>query len=143
MKVTMMLADSAQAVNGKLYILGGGWSMTGPQPCPSAIALKIEVPWAEANRKHSLRLDLMDEDRKPVLLPTPAGESPLVIKGDFEVGRPAGLMQGSPIDATFAFNIGALPLAPAKRYFWHLTIDDKGQDDWRLGFATKPAAPPA
>ena len=29
-KVTMMLADAAQAVEGKLYILGGGWSVTGP-----------------------------------------------------------------------------------------------------------------
>jgi len=26
----MMLADAAQAVNGKLYIMGGGWSVMGP-----------------------------------------------------------------------------------------------------------------
>ena len=32
MKVTMLLADSAQAIEGKLYILGGGWSITGPDP---------------------------------------------------------------------------------------------------------------
>src|SRR5712692_6126152 len=59
MKVTMLLADAAQAVNGKLYILGGGWSVTGPAPSPSAIALKIEVPWDEANTRHKLTLDLV------------------------------------------------------------------------------------
>jgi hypothetical protein len=33
-KVTMLLADAAQAVDGKLYILGGGWTITGPDPIP-------------------------------------------------------------------------------------------------------------
>ena len=33
----MLLADAAQQLGGKLYILGGGWSVTGPQPAPSAI----------------------------------------------------------------------------------------------------------
>ena len=37
----MMLADAAQAVEGKLYILGGGWSVTGPEPSASAIAAYI------------------------------------------------------------------------------------------------------
>ncbi|MFI5347933.1 MAG: DUF6941 family protein, partial [Elusimicrobiota bacterium] len=70
MKVTMMLADSAQAVGGKLYILGGGWSITGPQPCPSAIAVLVSVPWNETNRKHRVKVELVDEDYRPVLMPT-------------------------------------------------------------------------
>ena len=37
----MLLADSAQAVEGKLYILGGGWNITGPEPSPSGIAIYI------------------------------------------------------------------------------------------------------
>ena len=41
-----MLADSAQEVGGKLYILGGGWSVTGPVVPPSAVAIKIDVPLA-------------------------------------------------------------------------------------------------
>ena len=32
MKVTILLADAAQAVEGKLFVLGGGWSVTGPEP---------------------------------------------------------------------------------------------------------------
>src|SRR3989304_5729195 len=50
MKVTMLLADAAQAIGGKLYILGGGWSVTGPHPTAAAIAPQIEGPWDEANR---------------------------------------------------------------------------------------------
>ncbi len=51
-KVTMLLCDSAQVADGKLYVLGGGWSMTGPDPMPSAIALKIDVAWNESGEPH-------------------------------------------------------------------------------------------
>src|SRR5438093_11045357 len=101
MKVTMMLADYAQAVNGKLYIMGGGWSITGPMPSPSAIAIKIEVPWNETNRKHNLKVELLDTEYHPVSVPTPAGNAPLIIRGEFEVGRPPGLIPGSALDAPF------------------------------------------
>ena len=67
----MMLADAAQEVGGKLYILGGGWSVTGPMPTPMAIALKIEVPWDRTNEKHELLLELLDEDGNPVRVPEP------------------------------------------------------------------------
>jgi CDGSH-type Zn-finger protein len=62
MKVTMLLADAAQACEGKLNILGGGWSLTGPEPTPSAIAMLIEVPWSDTNRRHVWRLELVDSD---------------------------------------------------------------------------------
>lgn len=142
MKVTMMLADSAQVANGKLFILGGGWSVTGPQPVPSAIALKIEVPWGEANRKHNLKLELVDSDFRSVLVPTPTGEMPVVLSGDFEVGRPAGLPPGTPLDVPFAFNIGPLPLVPGQRYVWKLIIDGNTDNDWQAAFSTRLALPP-
>jgi hypothetical protein len=139
MKVTMMLADSAQVAGGKLYILGGGWSITGPLPCPSAIAVLVSVPWNETNRKHRVKVELVDADYRPVLLPTPDGSAPLVISGDFEVGRPPGILPGSTIEVPFAFNIGAIPLQPDRRYVWKLMIDDKGDDDWQVVFSTRPA----
>ena len=70
----MMLADAAQEVGGKLYVLGGGWSITGPEPVPMAIALKLEVPWDRTNLQHSLLLELLDEDGEPVLVPGQDGE---------------------------------------------------------------------
>src|SRR5258708_40189637 len=117
MKVTMMLADAAQALLGKLFILGGGWWVTGPAPTPSALALKIEVPWGEANRRHKLVVALLDADDQPV--PDPAG-NPIEIAGEFEVGRPPGLPAGTPLDAAIAVGIAPLPLRPGSRYVWRL-----------------------
>ena len=70
----MMLADAAQAVEGKLYILGGGWSITGPEPTPSAIAAYIQVPWDRTNVQHEFRFELLDADGNPVILEDPEGE---------------------------------------------------------------------
>lgn len=139
MKVTMLLADSAQAVDGKLYILGGGWSVTGPGPSAFAIAMKIEVPWDEANRRHKLQLSLADTDAQPVKIPTPAGEHPVEVTGEFEVGRPPGLKPGTPLDVTIAINVGPLQLPPDSRFVWQLSIDGHAEEDWRLAFSTRPA----
>jgi len=133
----MMLADFAQVINGKLYIMGGGWSIIGPAPSPSALAIKIEVPWNETNRKHNLKVELLNSDFHPVLIPTPAGNNAVIISGDFEVGRPPGLIQGSPLDMAFAFPIGPLPLAPGNRYIWKLTIDGNTDENWQVTFSTR------
>jgi len=130
----MLLADAAQALGGKLYVLGGGWSITGPEPTPSALAIKIEVPWTEANQPHTLRLTLLDADGQPVAL----GDKTLDITADFEVGRPVGLPAGTPLDTALVFNFGALPLPPGRRYVWRLAIDDRTHDDWYVAFTVRP-----
>src|SRR5688572_18384914 len=104
----MMLADAAQVVSGKLYILGGGWSVIYGA-APLALALKIEVPWHQATDKHTLRIELLDADGQPVL--GPEGDKPLVaIDGTFSTGIPAGMKAGTPVDAVHAFSIPPLPL---------------------------------
>lgn len=142
MKVTFLIADAAQAVGGKLYIIGGGWSLTGPAPSPSALAIKIDVPWSEANRKHSWKAFLEDGDGQPVVLPSPAGDSNVEVGGDFEVGRPPGLLEGTPLDLAIAINIGPMPLAPG-RYRWRLTIDDRVEEDWTAAFTVRSQPPPS
>jgi hypothetical protein len=138
MRATLLLADAAQAVEGKLYVLGAGWSVTGPQPAPMAIALKLDVPWDQANTRHRWRLELVDADGEPVSL----GESGAIfIEQEFEVGRPPGVKPGTALDYVVAMNITPLPLEPARQYAWTLTIDGDGRDDWRLPFSTRPAAP--
>jgi hypothetical protein len=143
MRVTLLLADAAQEVGGKLFILGGGWSVTGPKPVPSAIAIKIEVPWDQANQKHEWRLSLLTQDGEAALAETPEGEQPVQIEGGFEVGRPPGLIPGTPIDFAVAINMGPLPLTPGTRYAWRLAIDDHTEEEWQLGFTVRPATPTA
>jgi hypothetical protein len=139
-KVTMMLADAAQEVGGKLYILGGGWSITGPDPLPMAIALKLEVPWDRTNEQHSLLIELLDDDGNPVLVEGPEEDAvPLQVTGEFEAGRPPGIKPGTPIDSALAVNFGPLPLEPGRRYQWRLSIDGDTDEDWTLGFSTRRA----
>ena len=138
----MMLADAAQEVGGKLYILGGGWSITGPEPLPMAIALKLEVPWDRTNEHHTLLLELVDEDGTPVLVADEHGEQvPLQVSGEFEAGRPPGIKPGTPIDSALAVNFGPLQLEGGRRYQWRLSIDGDTDEDWSLGFSTRPAEP--
>ncbi len=144
MKVTMLLADAAQAVEGKLYVLGGGWSITGPDPTPSAIAVYIQVPWDRTNVEHGFRFDLIDSDGDPVELETETGgEEAVVIEGSFEVGRPPGVKPGTSIDVPLAINVGPLPLPPGGRYEWRLSINEESREDWRLPFSTRSAPPGA
>jgi hypothetical protein len=134
----MLLADAAQAVEGKLFVLGGGWSVCGPDPTPMALAIKIEVPWDQANVRHECRIVLLDSDGTPVELETPEGPKPVEVTSEFEVGRPPGLRPGTPIDLPLALNFGPLPLPPEGRYEWRLEIDGDSGEDWRLAFSTRP-----
>jgi hypothetical protein len=138
----MMLADAAQASEGKLYILGGGWNITGPEPSPSAIAVYIEVPWDLTNIQQQWRLELLDSDGQPAMIPTPLGEQELVLEGVFEVGRPPGVTPGTGIGVPLAISLGPLPLRAGSRYEWRLSIGGRTDDNWRLPFSTR-AAPPA
>lgn len=140
----MMLCDSAQVADGKLFILGGGWSMTGPEPVPSGIALKVDVGWADAGEPHHWELFLEDADGQPVVIETPDGSQPVEVRGEFTVNRPEGLPEGSPIDVALAVSLGPLPLAPGNRFAWRMTIDGNSEPDWMVAFTTRPLreAPP-
>src|SRR5947208_17123699 len=100
----MLLCDAAQAVGNKLYILGGGWSVTGPDPVPSALALYVKVPWDEANVRQRLRVELVDADGHPVVSGELAGARPIEVETEFEVGRPPGLIPGTPTDVSLPSN---------------------------------------
>lgn len=133
-----MLCDAAQVADGKLFILGGGWSVTGPDPTPSAIAIKIEVGWNEATSAHHWELFLVDADGQPVTVPTPDGDQAVEVRGDFEVARMDAIPEGSPIDLPLAVNIGPIPLALATRFTWRLVIDGQTDEDWAASFQTRP-----
>lgn len=138
MNVTMLLCDAAQAVSGKLYVLGAGWNITGPEPTPSAVALLIHVPWTETNRQHRLRLELVTDDGRPVAGGGPHGTEPVQITAEFEVGRPAGHRPGRPLTVPFGINIGPLPLQPDSHFEWRCYINEETRDEWRLEFSTRP-----
>jgi hypothetical protein len=136
-KATLLLADYAVVSDGKLTIVGGGWSQTGPEPAPFGIGLLIQVPWDQANTMHSFAVQLLDADGESVVVDTDEeGEQPVAFGGDFEVGRPPGLKPGTPLDFPVAMNSTPLPLEPG-RYEWRLTIDGESRQDWTLAFTVR------
>lgn len=140
MKVTLILADAAQVAEGKLYVMGGGWNVTGPDPVPFAIGGIIEVPWSETNKKHTFRFELIDLDGNAVMAETPEGAQPVAINGGFELGRPPGVRAGSFLPWPFAISGGPMPLPPASHFEWRFSIDGNAHEDWKLAFSTQPLA---
>lgn len=143
--VTMLMADSAQVAERKLFILGGGLTAIGPNPQPVALAIRLLVPWDRANLDHNWLIEMLDEDGQPVMV----GERPLQIRGNVVAGRPAGARPGTPLPIPLAINLGALKLPGDKRYTFQLSIDGESRPGWRVSFdsradakATPPAPPP-
>ncbi len=96
----LILADFAQVVDGKLYLMGGGWSLvnvsTGfPVSQRCAVALSVQVPWNETNHPHALEIEVATED----------GQRMARVEGQFEVGRPPGMPPGQPQRVQFAADI--------------------------------------
>ncbi|MDE3065068.1 MAG: hypothetical protein KGJ36_05305 [Acidobacteriota bacterium] len=142
MNVTMLLADSAQVADGKLYVLGGGWSVTGPDPTPSAVAIKVGVDWHEFNVAHHWELFLEDADGVLVTFETPEGPQTIEVRGDFSATAPEGVPVGTPVDVPVAVNFGPIPLGPGARYTWRLVIDGENLPGASASFTTRPAPEP-
>ncbi|CAN5670966.1 hypothetical protein BH10ACT8_BH10ACT8_06900 [soil metagenome] len=119
----LILADAAQAVGGKVSMLGAGWSVTGAPTAPQAVVGLLKVPWDRANEVLPLHLQLVDADGRPVTLLGPDGTPDQLIEfhATVEVGRPPGLTAGTPIDSSFTVNVQPMPL-PQGRYTWRLDI---------------------
>lgn len=90
----IIVANHVEAVNGLLYLAGGGWMhqqrrrMPGEDrfaPSKLGIAAAVLVPWDETNQRHHLEVWVEDED----------GTVYARVSGDVEVGRPPGLPAGA------------------------------------------------
>lgn len=121
MEAIVLLCDFAEAVNGKLYIMGGGWTdYRGSAPINCSVAIKLAVPWTQTNQRHTLSLDLVMEDGEPVN--NPENGEPIRVEGEFEVGRPPGAVPGSALVNAMAFQFGGLSLDPGG-YKFSFSVD--------------------
>jgi hypothetical protein len=98
----MLLADSAQAVGGKLYVLGGGFDRINMPVVPFAyrfdLAMLIEVPWGATNQPYQVVVELLDADGEP------AGYR---AEAEMETGRPPGIRQGTSLTVPIAVPVVA------------------------------------
>lgn len=114
----LLLADRAEGINGKLYLMGGGWDRLTvnnfEQPAVINLAIGILVPWTETNETHTVRIYLETEDGTP-LQPD--------IQGQFAAGRPPNAIKGQAFRVIIAVN-GAWKLPGLGTYRAVATMDD-------------------
>lgn len=117
----VMLADGAEAVNGKIYILGGGverhLAPGFPTLLKADIALGILVGWAETNTRHTLGVRMVDEDEKVAFS----------LDGEFETGRPPGAKPGQDFRTLIALR-GPFPIQEPGAYKVVINLDGAPQD---------------
>ena len=117
MNADLILCDHAEAVNGKLYINGGGWNVLFLRGAPVNIflAILVEVDWNETNIRHQLQAELQTSDGDLVEI---MGQ-PVLIPAQLELGRPPGVKPGSSLLAPLAIGVNGLILEKGG-YVWLL-----------------------
>lgn len=133
-----LLADSVQAVRGKLFILGGGWDTLWVRSFPArhpslAIGLRLRVPVSWGTDVLSLSVELQDEDGAPLL------PHPLSHKIRLPDGPHSPSMTDFGLIRSFTFN--NLLFQREGSYSFVISVDDEPVS--RLRFAVrKREAPP-
>ncbi len=84
----LMLADRAEVLNNKLYMMGGAWdhvSVVEGRPVGCSFALAFLVPWTATDMLHRFRIEIADGDLALTLY---------TLEGAFNAGRPPQLQPG-------------------------------------------------
>lgn len=116
------VADHAEAINGKLYLHGAGWSdivqVRGPDGQPGVvhfgIAVSILVGWNETNRRFPLAITLVHED----------GDELAKLGAQIEAGRPPGITHGTEFRSFLAVNANLI-FPKTGRYNVRAELDDQ------------------
>ena len=122
-----LIADYAEIVSGKLYVMGGGWDHTFAPDVPAnvrfAAAVGVRVGWEETNRSIPVQVTVEDDDSRELVR----------VDGAVQVGRAPDLPPGTSQLTQFAINL-ALPL-PAFGGYRMRVLAGTGDDQ---AVATRP-----
>ena len=96
----IVVADKAEAINGKLYMMGGGWDRlwlaTMPGEHHFSVGVSVIIPWMATNSEHRLQILITDETETEVA-------SAQVL---FNAGTSAIMKRGEIQKVLAAFNLG-------------------------------------
>ncbi len=140
-----VLADAAQAVGGKIFILGGGWnvyrSANYPAPVQLAVAVGLGFSGNEIGGRYPLKIVIADEAGVPVVPE---------LNGQIETGQLApDLPPGLPVKVPVAWNVSFGVPRPGK-YTIVVTVGTAQADltfdaifvGQRVQFAPESSVPP-
>lgn len=131
MDLTAMLCNHAEVQNNVLYVSGGGIDrahipvgLATPWQVSLGVAMSLEVPWAQADQEHSVRVTLHDADGQPVDLPMgAAGRQQFAMEIRFGPGSVAGTEAGESQRIALALNMPSLQLDQLGRYTFVISVD--------------------
>jgi hypothetical protein len=136
--LTLLLGDVARVAEGKLDILGAGWSVTRT-PANLGVGMLVEIPWAEIGPAHRIEVVLQDEEGQ--VLTKEDGEPVLKIDAELGAHRPPGVVLGLPVTIPIAITCTGVPLAPGHRFRLQAAVDGHDCPDSCVVFSTVPEAP--
>ena len=119
-KILLITADCATISEGKLNMLGAGWTRISSGPVDFSVVIRLEVPWSMTNQNIPWALTLIDQDGYPYIPSPESGE--LLIQGEVHVGRPDNLAHGTSLEVPMVMPFHQLPLRV-------------GTLEWRFTFA--------
>ncbi|MEO9256573.1 MAG: hypothetical protein ABI305_13620 [Tepidiformaceae bacterium] len=95
----VLLADYAEVVGGKLYLMGGGWDTNTVNELPAAlrlaVALGLRIEWDETDLLIPVLIRIEDDD----------GREYLRMEGSIQTTRPADLPDGATQLSQLAANL--------------------------------------
>ncbi len=126
----LIVADAAQVVGNKLYLLGGGWDVLTvnsgfPFSYRFSVATSFKVLWNETNQRHNFEIEVFTED----------GETLTKVGGQVEVGRPPGIRPGQEQRMQLAADFGVELKGPGT---YAVVARLEGQEDARTQFHVVP-----
>ena len=130
----LMLADRAEVLNGKLYMMGGGYDRRTINDLKAPVTLTmivgILVPWTLTNRPHTVKLRMDTEDGNIV------GQE---VQGELTVGRSPQAISGQPFRVMTVVNFTAT--LPSLGAFRIVATLDNGESKSTTFYAVSAQTP--
>lgn len=117
--ILLITADAATVSDGKINILGGGWTRITSGPANFTLVVRIDIPWTLTNQQLPWSLTLVDQDGRSYV---PDGNGkPVELAGELQIERHDDSNLGSSFEAPMLFPFLGLPLRPGT-YEWVFTV---------------------
>lgn len=131
----LILADTVESLNGKLYMMGGGWDSMKVSsidiPHALSFACGITVPWNATDEDHTLTLTVDDADGQPVSPP---------LSVTFKTGRSPALERGAATRIPFAVK-AEIKFPAFGGYVLRGRVDELDDGARRMPFFVRPIDP--
>jgi hypothetical protein len=131
--------------DGKIYMHGAGIEHIFLPQIPGPLrtlflVVRLALPWHMLGEPHTVRIRMLDLDRRPV------GPNDPLITMPFELGKPAGHRPGDESAININAELSGLPIEQPMTLRFHLLVDDQLVGSLPLKIQQhppQPMAPPA